>query len=171
MTLKEVRDYMKGLERKVLKPEDSNLRIRYVFFPKEVNRFRMIEYYGKFYMNNTMERSLYGCIYFNVPYIHKHINNSFHSIESKKKFLTKIFMHEYRHYIQNRDIEELRKYILYSKIEKWLEDDADNYSKTYIKDGIELPVYELKKKINEFYRYMPNCVKIRNWTFNRVETI
>jgi hypothetical protein len=164
MTLKEVRDYMKGLELKVLKPEDNNLRIRYVFFPKEIIRLGLAGNYGSFYMNRIVDRPLYGYVTFNVPYLYNHAKTRYYNVDVKERFLTRVFMHEYRHYIQNRDIEELGKYIYYTQLETKLEKDADEYANTYILKGIELPLDNIKKQVQDFYKDIPNCIKIRKWT-------
>lgn len=140
-----IRDYIRFIGQQVLKPEERNIRLHFVFFPKEIERFDLTDKYANTIVNFTSFQGMVYCdMYFNVPKIYRYPGTNINSID---RILENIFYHEYRHYQQFKHIE-----ILYqledidgidNKIDsviEILEKDADNYARMILNENKEIPI-------------------------------
>jgi len=140
-----IRDYIRFIGQQVLKPEERNIRLHFVFFPKEIERFDLTDKYANTIVNYTPYLGMVYCdMYFNVPKIYKYQDNNITRID---RILENIFYHEYRHYQQFKNIE-----ILYhlediddidnkiDSVTEVLEKDADNYARMILDENKEIPI-------------------------------
>jgi len=158
---KYIRDYIKRLEHQVLNSEDSNLRLHFVFFPKEIERLKMKWEYAKTIGNYTTDRGLIYCdMYFNIPKISKFLSSAYKDNVILEKevvdtFVERIFYHEYRHYQQLKYIKTLHKLIMIpDKVNEILETDSDNYAMMKIKNNQDIPIEVVDKMIKDMKDYL-----------------
>ena len=158
---KYIKDYIKRLEHQVLTSNESNLRLHFVFFPKEIERLKMKWEYAKTIGNYTTDRGLIYCdMYFNIPKISKFLSSAYkyNNILEKEvvdSFIERIFYHEYRHYQQLNYIKTLHKLIMIpDKINEVLETDADNYAMMKIKNNKDISIEVPDKMIKDMKDYI-----------------
>lgn len=134
-----IRDYIRFIGQQVLKPEERNIRLHFVFFPKEIERLNLTDKYAITIANYTPYLGLAYCdMYFNVPKIYRYQDMNITRID---RILENIFYHEYRHYQQLKYIKILHeKKEIDDSVKEVLEKDADNYARILIEENKEIPI-------------------------------
>lgn len=154
-----IRDYIRFIGQQVLKPEERNIKLHFVFFPKEIERFDLTNKYAITIVNFTSFQGMVYCdMYFNVPKIYSYQDTNINSID---RILENIFYHEYRHYQQFKHIDILSQLeeiddIDIDGIKEVLEKDANNYARMILNENKEIPIGVIHGVVRKMIKYPYN---------------
>ena len=157
--MRKIRDKIR-LELNALTDVKENfIRPRFVFSPRDLVLLGIYKSYAAILINSNNDRGIcYAYINFNMPLITDKLRE-LKTEEERTNFIKSTIYHEYRHYQQLKEIEELQGRELESDIVELMEADSKNYSEKLINENIEIPIDNIKKKIQKLVRKLDSKAK------------
>ena len=149
--MREIRDRIK-LELYALTKNENSIKVRFVFSPKEIILLNLQYAYASTIANSTTNGGLhYAWIYFNMISITDTIRMASCN-EETECIIKSIVHHEYRHYQQFKEIEEIHGREIASELKKALEEDAEEYMTKLIEEKEQIPLDKVRKKVQKLIR-------------------